>query len=197
MQTNTLKSDSLLLVAAFFWGTTFVAQRKGMDHMGPMLYNALRFLLGAVTLAPLIAWPGLRLAGARTGTPRLLFWGGLLAGVALFGGASLQQMGLQYTTALNVSVMNSLGPVLIAGAAAILFRDRLAPIQMAGIAVSFAGVLVVVTRGDPNVLAHLSFNVGDLIIMGSYGLSPVVEIVLGSTVDQVLRESSLPVLICR
>ncbi len=88
-----------------------------------------------------------------------------LSGGALFGAG--QYVGLQYTTALNVSVMNSLGPVLIAGAAAILFRDKLAPVQMAGIAVSFAGVLVVVTRGDPNVLAHLGFNVGDLIIMGN------------------------------
>ena len=113
MQTKTLKSDSLLLVAAFFWGTTFVAQRKGMDHLGPMTYNALRFLLGAVTLAPLILWPHLRLAGTRTGTPRLLLWGGLAAGAALFAGASLQQMGLQYTTAGKAGFITSLYVVLV------------------------------------------------------------------------------------
>jgi nucleotide-binding universal stress UspA family protein len=37
----------------------------------------------------------------------------------------------------------------------------------------------------------------DLILMGSYGLSPVMEVVLGSAVDQVLRESQQPILICR
>ncbi len=46
MRTKTLKSDLLLLLAAFFWGTTFVAQRLGMEHVGPMTYNALRFAVG-------------------------------------------------------------------------------------------------------------------------------------------------------
>jgi drug/metabolite transporter (DMT)-like permease len=100
-------------VAAFFWGTTFVAQRKGMDYIGPMTYNALRFLLGAVTLAPLILWPGLRLAGTRTGTPRLLLLGGLAAGAALFAGAALQQMGMQYTTAGKAGFITSLYVVLV------------------------------------------------------------------------------------
>ena len=54
MQTKTLKSDLLLLLAAFFWGTTFVAQRLGMEHIGPMTYNALRFAVGALTLLPVI-----------------------------------------------------------------------------------------------------------------------------------------------
>ena len=54
MQTRTLKSDSLLMLTALIWGTTFVAQRKGMDHIGPMTYNTMRFALGAVTLLPLI-----------------------------------------------------------------------------------------------------------------------------------------------
>jgi len=40
MQTKTLKSDLLLLVAAFLWGTTFVAQRRAMEHLGPMMFNA-------------------------------------------------------------------------------------------------------------------------------------------------------------
>ena len=46
MQTKTLKSDLLLLLAAFIWGTTFVAQRLGHDHVGPMTYNAVRFAWG-------------------------------------------------------------------------------------------------------------------------------------------------------
>jgi drug/metabolite transporter (DMT)-like permease len=163
MQTKTLKSDSLLLVAAFFWGTTFVAQRKGMDHMGPMLYNALRFLLGAVTLAPLIAWPGLRLAGARTGTPRLLLWGGLLAGAALFGGASLQQMGLQYTTAGKAGFVTSLYVVLVP-VMGLFLGHRCGPSLWLGVALTVAGLYLLsvtesftVARGDLLVLASALF----------------------------------------
>ncbi len=40
-------------------------------------------------------------------------------------------------------------------------------------------------------------HASDLIVMGGYGFSPVLEVVLGSTVDQVLRASQRPVLICR
>ena len=163
MQTKTLKSDSLLLVAAFFWGTTFVAQLKGMDHMGPMIYNALRFLLGAVTLVPLIAWPGLRLAGARTGTPRLLLWGGLLAGVALFGGASLKQMGLQYTTAGKAGFVTSLYVVLVP-LMGLFLGHRCGPSLWLGVALTVAGLYLLsvtesftIARGDLLVLASALF----------------------------------------
>jgi len=113
MQTRTLRSDSLLLVAAFIWGTTFVAQRMGMDHIGPMTYNALRFIVGAATLTPLILRQNGRGGEKRKCSRRFLLWGGALAGVALFGGASLQQMGLQYTTAGKAGFITSLYVALV------------------------------------------------------------------------------------
>jgi len=154
----------LLALTALFWSGNHVLGRAIAGHIPPFGISMARWLVGAIVLWPFAYrhvrrdWPVI-----RAHMPVIAFLA--LSGGALFGAG--QYVGLQYTTALNVSVMNSLGPVLIAGAAAILFRDRLAPIQMGGIAVSFAGVLVVVTRGDPNVLAHLGFNVGDLIIMGN------------------------------
>ncbi|MBN2128960.1 MAG: DMT family transporter [Sedimentisphaerales bacterium] len=114
MQTRTLKSDSLLLLAAFIWGTAFVAQRKGMDHVGPMTYNATRFAVGVVTLMPLILI--LRCRGViarRRAKRRFLLAGGALAGLALFGGASFQQMGLLYTTAGKAGFITSLYVVLV------------------------------------------------------------------------------------
>jgi len=114
MQTKTLKSDLLLLIAAFIWGTTFVAQRKGMVYVGPMTYNAIRFALGALTLLPLILM--LRTGHDTSGQNRsfrFLLWGGTLAGLALFGGASMQQMGLLDTTAGKASFITSLYVVLV------------------------------------------------------------------------------------
>ncbi len=128
MQTRTLKSDLLLLLAAFFWGTTFVAQRLGMEHVGPMTYNALRFAVGALTLVPVIlalhrnvGWIGVPNAMHRVWGPglphqtgyRFLLYGGVLAGLALFGGASMQQIGLVYTTAGKASFITSLYVVLV------------------------------------------------------------------------------------
>ena len=116
MQTRTLKSDLLLLLAAFFWGTTFVAQRLGMEHLGPMIYNALRFAGGALTLLPVILT--FRANRIEWGLPhqrydRFLLYGGLLAGLALFGGASMQQIGLVYTTAGKAGFITSLYVVLV------------------------------------------------------------------------------------
>jgi drug/metabolite transporter (DMT)-like permease len=92
----------------------------------------------------------------------------MLVYLALIGGAvfgALQFVGLQLTTALNVSVMNSLGPVFIAAAGAAMFRDRLTGGQFLGIAISLLGVLAIITKLDPAVLTHLSFNIGDILIL--------------------------------
>ena len=154
----------ILALTALFWSGNHVLGRAIAGHIPPFGISMARWLVGAIVLWPFAYkhvrrdWPVI-----RAHLPIIAFLA--LSGGALFGAG--QYVGLQYTTALNVSVMNSLGPVLIAATATILFRDRLAPIQMAGIAVSFAGVLMIVTRGDPAVLAHLSFNIGDLIIMGN------------------------------
>jgi drug/metabolite transporter (DMT)-like permease len=122
MYNRVLRGDILLLLGAFIWGTTFVAQRKAMEYVGPMTYNALRFALGAATLLPVIAWLRLRrgqrseLAGSRAehgnwGRPMIL--GAAFAGLVLFAGASFQQVGLVYTTAGKASFITSLYVVIV------------------------------------------------------------------------------------
>ncbi|MBP8912415.1 MAG: DMT family transporter [Phycisphaerae bacterium] len=114
MQTKTLKSDSLLLLAAFFWGTTFVAQRRGMEYIGPMTYNTVRFAVGALTVLP-IALTARRSERTKhvENHRRFLLWGSALAGLALFGGAAMQQMGLVYTPAGKAGFITSLYVVLV------------------------------------------------------------------------------------
>jgi len=77
-----------------------------------------------------------------------------LIGGAVFG--ALQFVGLQLTTALNVSVMNSLGPVFIAAAGAAMFGERLTGRQFLGIVISLLGVLAIITKLDPGVLTNLA-----------------------------------------
>lgn len=110
--TRTLRSDGLLLLTAAIWGFAFVAQRVGMDHIGPFAFNGIRFLLGAASLAPVIWWLG-RGGAVRDSDPRVLWWGGLLAGVFLFLGASLQQVGLVYTTAGKAGFITGLYIIIV------------------------------------------------------------------------------------
>jgi len=54
MRSQALRADILMLITAMIWGTGFVAQRLGMDHIGPFLFTGLRFALGALALLPLL-----------------------------------------------------------------------------------------------------------------------------------------------
>ncbi len=113
MQTRTFKSDSLLLLTALIWGTTFIAQRRAMDYIGPMTFNALRFFLGSITLMPLIYLRRNAKDLPRSPSRWFLIWGSVVAGVLLFGGASLQQVGLIYTTAGKCAFITGLYVVLV------------------------------------------------------------------------------------
>lgn len=54
MKKGTLTSSLLLLLTATIWGMAFVAQSVGMDYMGPMTFNGIRFLMGGIVLLPLV-----------------------------------------------------------------------------------------------------------------------------------------------
>lgn len=95
MNTRALRADILLFITAAIWGFAFVAQRVGMDHIGPLTFNGIRFALGALALTPLI----LRMEKNRESNyhgvdKKNMLIGGSLLGIALFCGATLQQMGL-------------------------------------------------------------------------------------------------------
>jgi drug/metabolite transporter (DMT)-like permease len=109
-----LKADLLLLITAAIWGFAFVAQRMGMDSMGPFTFNAIRFSLGALILLPL------SLIQTRWGDHHRLKtvfnnyrWPIIITGLVLFGGASLQQIGLVGTTAGKAGFITGLYVILV------------------------------------------------------------------------------------
>lgn len=109
------QADLLLLLVALIWGTAFVAQRVAALNMGAFQFNGVRFLLGALVLVP-FAWYRRGLAEDQKGKARLGrndLLGIALAGLLLFGGASLQQIGLRFTTASNAGFITGLYVVFI------------------------------------------------------------------------------------
>ena len=118
MKKGTIKADALLLLTAIIWGLAFVAQRVGMDYVGPFTFNAVRFALGSLSLLPLILLLQKRQSATVTrqysdGTTKSVLFGGILAGGALFAGASLQQAGLVYTTAGKAGFITGLYVVIV------------------------------------------------------------------------------------
>ena len=101
MKTQALKTDLLMLIAAAIWGFAFVAQREGMETMGPFLFSGVRFLIGVVALSPVVWYLSKKpqqTHKVEVSTKKLIY-AGTVAGLLLFGGISCQQVGLQYTTA--------------------------------------------------------------------------------------------------
>jgi drug/metabolite transporter (DMT)-like permease len=116
------RADLALFSTSIIWGSAFVAQRVAAAHVGPFLYNGIRFLLGALVLLPLVWWRGRAvrgtLAAARQetcgGSKAGTMWrGGVLAGLILVGAAVLQQAGLAYTTAGKAGFITGLYVVLV------------------------------------------------------------------------------------
>jgi drug/metabolite transporter (DMT)-like permease len=152
----------LLALASLFWSGNHIVGRAIGGHVPPLGISTVRWLLPATALWLLARahierdWPVIRAHW------RIMLWLGVTGG-ALF--TALQYVGLQYTSALNVSVLNSLVPVLILATSALVFRDRITLVQVAGIATSLIGVLIIVAHGHIEALLHLAFNAGDLIIL--------------------------------
>lgn len=160
----------LLVTTALCWAGNHVTGRYMATDDPPVPpggLSVLRWLLATLVLMA-IAWPTLRKDWpvVRQHRAILLFLG-------LFGGAGfsiVQYYALRHTSAVNVGVMNSVGPAFIIVAGMAIFGDRAQLHQLAGIAVSLAGVLVIIVRGDLAVLAGLTFNLGDLLALINMGI---------------------------
>ncbi len=109
-------ANLMLLMAAAIWGFGFVAQRLGMESLEPFAFNGLRFVIGALSLLPLI-WI-LKRRGRLKGVAdkdflRQVLIGSLGCGGILFIAASFQQVGLLHTTAANAGFITGLYIVLV------------------------------------------------------------------------------------
>lgn len=112
MKERTMAPDALLLLTSAIWGFAFVAQRVGMEHVGPFIFNGVRFALGALVLLPLLCTPWNAKPAVPPGKKTLLL-GSLAVGGVLFLGASLQQIGMIYTTAGKAGFITGLYVVIV------------------------------------------------------------------------------------
>ena len=113
MRSQALRADVLMLITAVIWGSAFVAQTSGMDHIGPFLYSGLRFALGSLCLLPLVLR---KTPTDRQPEPLLnrgLLLGGVLMGLALALGINLQQVGLMFTTVTNAGFITGLYVIVV------------------------------------------------------------------------------------
>ncbi len=160
----------LLSLTSLFWAGNIVLGRYVAGQMPPMTLSCIRWVGSFFILLP-FAWPHL----ARD-WPVLWARLPLMIGLSATGFAlnnALSYWALQYTQALNALLIQSSGPLFVALWSLALFGVRLTFAQLAGIAISLAGVLTIILNGDWLALATIRFNKGDIMLAGalaSFGL---------------------------
>jgi drug/metabolite transporter (DMT)-like permease len=152
----------LLTLTPLFWAGNAVIGRAVVGEIPPIALAQIRWLLAAIIVMP-FAWQSVRaeLPVIRRHIGILVLLS--LTGITAFN--TLQYWSLQYTTAINVSVMQSASPLLIGLWSWMLWRDPLSRAQLAGIVTSLAGVLAIISGGELTRLADLTLNIGDVAIL--------------------------------
>ena len=154
----------LLSLTSLFWAGNIVLGRYVAGHVPPMTLSCVRWIGVYLILWPFARphrkrdWPALR---ARL--PLMV----LLSATGFAINNALSYWALQYTQALNALLIQSSGPLFVALWSLLLFGVRLTWAQLSGIAISLAGVLTIILRGDFAALAGIEFNKGDIMLAGA------------------------------
>lgn len=154
----------LLTLTSLFWAGNIVLARHVGNRVPPITLTTIRWFGVFLILLP-FAWPhlGRDWPALRARLPLMLF-------LSLIGFAynnAISYWAMQYTEALNALLIQSSGPLFVALWSLVLFGVRLTGAQFAGIAISLAGVLTIVLRGDLTALAGITFNKGDVMFASS------------------------------
>ena len=118
MKSFNWKNPAMLLLAAFIWGSAFVAQSVGMDYVEPFTFNCVRSMIGGLVLIPCIYLlqrlksPEERKVAARTDKKTLLI-GGVSCGVILCLASNTQQIGIMYTSVGKAGFITALYIVIV------------------------------------------------------------------------------------
>lgn len=167
-----LRSELMLLLTAIIWGASFVAQRTGMEYIGPFTFNGIRSLLGSLALIPVIMVMNAKRSrkrdeagelepplGAQAAKKNLLL-GGVACGVVLFIASSLQQYGIVYTTAGKAGFITALYIIFVPIAGLLLGR-KVRPMLWLCVGLATIGLYLL------SVKEGLAINKGDLLVLAS------------------------------
>lgn len=152
----------LLFATCVIWAGNAVAGRLAVGEVSPMALTCLRWgVVVAVLVLPVrrafaAEWPILR--------PR---WP-LLCAMGAFGFTAFNAMfysAAHHTTAVNIGVLQGVIPALVMLIGFAAFGTRITALQLVGLLLTLAGVALVATRGDPDVLRRMAFNAGDVGIL--------------------------------
>ena len=157
---NQLRGSAFLLLGTFIWGTTFVAQSVGMDHIGPFTFQAVRCGLAVIGLQ-LVIWLFDRKEGrsfAAGWKDRQLWKAGILCGIPLFLACNLQQVGIVYTSAGKAGFLTAMYIVLVP-VLGLFLKKKITFMVPVSVAIAVAGLYMLSFAGVSRI------NIGDILLL--------------------------------
>lgn len=158
-----LKGEAMLCLAAIIWGTAFIFQKMGMDHIGPFTFTMFRFGIGALAMIPVMMvsdrFKRKKNEPVMSGSSRTLILGGVFVGLANFTASALQQIGIVYTTAGKAGFLTAMEMVMIPFFL-ILMRRKVHGLTWLGVIIATFGMYLLCMKGG------FSMAVGDLFCLG-------------------------------
>lgn len=185
MNKNPIKGVTLLLIGSFIWGTTFVAQSMGTDHLDAFSFNCIRNFIGVFALIPVLLWQvctkkegvnivqdivscnnsptsaekGSFLSELRSVFTRDLIIGGIICGTALCLASNFQQMGIESSTVGKSAFITTLYIVLVP-LLGLFFKKKL-PFQIwCGVILAMIGLYLLCMKNEAFVL-----EIGDIYLL--------------------------------
>lgn len=170
-----MKGNIMLLTTAIIWGTAFVAQKEGMDLLGPIAFNGLRTVIGGIVLLPVIWFMSKRkkedasdtrspeeIAEAKKAENKLLIMGGIVCGLALMFAGNVQQVGLFYTTAGKAAFITPLYIFIVPFLGMLFLKKKIRPIVWLCV---FASIVALYLLCIPKDEGFTGVNKGDMIML--------------------------------
>ncbi len=163
MQHDERVAYALMAVSPALFASNVLVARAVADTLPPVALALGRWGIAALLLLPLAAKPLWR---ARRAVRRELFDLFVLGVLGMVICGAVVYIGAQTTTATNIGLIYAASPVFMIVLARVFYGETMSAVQSLGVALSLAGVVTIIARGDPGVLLGLTFTVGDLYILG-------------------------------
>jgi drug/metabolite transporter (DMT)-like permease len=180
MKNNIIKNQKvyayiLIILTTFFWGSNIVAGKLMNEYIPPITATCFRWIIVIIILFPLVIKKlitNIKIIGQ--------YWLPLFAlgltGIAL--NTALLYLGLTYTTAMNGALIGATSPIFIVLAAFLFLRESISSSKLFGLILSSMGVIFIISQGNFTSMLHLSFNIGDLILLISVAMWAVYSTIL-------------------
>jgi len=149
----------IMLLPPLFWAGNFIVGKAVSNQHIPIGLSFWRWFLATLIFTPFVLKAIIKEKDIiLKHFPKIV----ILSLLSISAFNSLAYISLQYTTALNATILNSFIPIFILIIVSLFFKEKISRYQVVGIFISLLGVFIILSRLDINIIKNITFNKGDL-----------------------------------